>query len=257
MTPVEAFATRGFVTFPVDSDILAWAEAALPIARNAIEAPDHAADHQCGGTWFVGVDALPNEADGAIAGVPLRGPVLQLIAKMGLTPLAWHRAQVSAVYPGYPRPRAGETPGAFRYRQQRDAAHVDGLLADGTPRRRYLREPHAFVLGLPLNDAPPDAAPLVAWAGSHLIMGRALSIALAPHDVASWPDVDLTEPYKAARREVFETCTRIELPAKPGQATLLHRHILHGIAPWRAEPSGARVVAYFRPFFWAWSEWAM
>jgi len=40
------------------------------------------------------------------------------------------------------------------------------------------------------------------------------------------------------------------LPAAPGQAYLLHRLALHGVAPWAdgAEASAdGRMVAYFRP----------
>jgi len=65
-------------------------------------------------------------------------------------------------------------------------------------------------------------------------------------------EVDITEVYQATRREIFETCRRIELPAKPGEAYLLHRHCLHGVAPWgataTASPDG-RMIAYFRPEF--------
>ena len=60
----------------------------------------------------------------------------------------------------------------------------------------------------------------------------------------------MTEVYQAARREVFETCARVELPLKVGEVVLLHRLCLHGIAPWtegaEAAPEG-RMIAYFRP----------
>ncbi len=42
------------------------------------------------------------------------------------------------------------------------------------------------------------------------------------------------------------------LTAPPGGAILVHRHMLHGIAPWAqaatAPPEG-RMIAYFRPNF--------
>ena len=60
----------------------------------------------------------------------------------------------------------------------------------------------------------------------------------------------MTRAYQAARRAVFETCRRVELPAQPGEAILLHRHALHGIAPWRkgAKPiHQGRAIIYFRP----------
>lgn len=62
--------------------------------------------------------------------------------------------------------------------------------------------------------------------------------------------MDVTEIYASARREVFETCPRVALPAAPGEAILLHRLTLHGVAPWAAgataDPMG-RAIAYFRP----------
>ena len=60
----------------------------------------------------------------------------------------------------------------------------------------------------------------------------------------------MTTAYAAARREVFQTCRRVTLPARPGEAMLMHRLTLHGVAPWaagaQAAPEG-RIIAYFRP----------
>jgi hypothetical protein len=187
-----------------------------------------------------------------VAGVPLAGAAIDTVAALGLAPAAWHAAQVSVTWPGYPRPGEGESAGAARYRRQRDAAHVDGLLPEGPARRRHLREPHAFVLGLPLTESHADAAPLVIWPGSHRLIGRALREA---HDEARTAkpavaagDVDLTDAYVPARRAAFDTCPRVPLPLRPGQAVLLHRHLMHGIAPWAAPPAReGRAVAYFRP----------
>ena len=96
-----------------------------------------------------------------------------------------HKGQVSVVYPGYPRPKEGESEAAFDYRRDRDAAHLDGLLPVGTPRQRMIREPHAYILGLPVTKADPGAAPLVVWDGSHRMMREAMNGALAPHDPAT------------------------------------------------------------------------
>ena len=111
-----------------------------------------------------------------------------------------------------------------------------------------LGEPHAFVLGLPLTDCP--RAPLVVWDQSHQIMSEAFRAALSDHDPQDWGTVDLTEVYQATRRRVFETCKRIALPARRGQATLLHRLTLHGVAPWGEgeNASPARPILYFRPY---------
>ncbi len=166
----------------------------------------------------------------------------------GLQPL--HSGQVSVIYPGYPQARRGEGEAALRYRRNRDAAHVDGLKPSGPDRRRHVDEPHSWILGLPLTKASPTAAPMVVWDGSHKIMADAFREALKGHDPATMHKVDVTDAYQAARREVFETCPRVEVHAQPGEAYLLHRHCLHGVAPWGAEaaagPDG-RMIAYFRP----------
>ena len=204
---------------------------------------------RCGGTWFVGVDALPNAPDGSVSGVPLTGAAASAVARR-FGPQSYHRAQLSVTRPGYPRPGAEETPAAFQYRLKRDAAHIDGLLPVGAHRRRMIREPHAFVLGIPLNETDPGAAPLVAWEGSHKIMVAAFRSALAGCEPQDWADVDVTDAYRDARRMVFDRCRRVVLHTRPGEALLLHRHLLHGVGPWEegavAPPEG-RIIAYFRP----------
>ena len=60
----------------------------------------------------------------------------------------------------------------------------------------------------------------------------------------------MTDAYQAARRAVFATCRRIAVPIQPGEATLLHRHLIHGVAPWEVgaeAPEEGRIIAYFRP----------
>ncbi|KZZ66385.1 hypothetical protein A3764_17160 [Sulfitobacter sp. HI0129] len=67
--------------------------------------------------------------------------------------------------------------------------------------------------------------------------------------------VDLTEAYHAARRVVFDRIEPVRVVARPGQAILLHRHVLHGVAPWggagrdgaRSRDQQPRMIAYFRP----------
>jgi hypothetical protein len=242
-------AGNGFTVFDLDDAVLAWALAAhLEALKVAKDLALQKANLRHGETWFVGVDALPNAMDGSIQDVGLAGPWQDHIA----APDHWHRAQLSIVYPGYPKKDAAETDANHRYRITRKAAHVDGLLPIGPDRRRYLREPHAFILGLPLNIS--DGAPLVVWPGSHHIMGPALAEAMGDQDPTS---VDLTDAYQAARRVVFDRIEPIAVPAKPGQSMLLHRHLLHGVDVWQpgacAPPEG-RMIAYFRPEFTA-AEW--
>lgn len=246
---VDGFARRGWVRFPAEPSVADWARNAWAAGQAALHDPAMAHWHRCQGTWFVGVDALPNDAQGRIGDSgPLTGAVVTFIERLwGTLPLL-HSGQLSVVWPGYPQPHAGESEAAFRYRHNRDAAHVDGLLAEGPERRRFIREPHGFILGLPLNVAPSGAAPLVVWDGSHKIIRQALAVALEGEDPAHWADTDVTAAYIAARRRVFDSCERVEIAAKPGEAILLDRHILHGIAPWTgtAAPDG-RAIAYFRP----------
>ena len=66
---------------------------------------------------------------------------------------------------------------------------------------------------------------------------------------SKWAELDITQAYRTARREVFASCRRLELPAQPGEAYLLHRLTLHGVAPWRATSGQRRMVAYFRPLW--------
>lgn len=238
---------RGWSRFAADAATLTWARAAHRAGLRVARDPEMRAAHlDCDGTWFVGVDALPTAPDGSIDGVPLQGPALDTLDP--LPPL--HPAQLSITYPGYPRPRREDSAAAFRYRLNRDSAHVDGIIAEGDARRRRILEPHAFILGLPLTHCDAGASPLVVWEGSHEILRAALLRALDPHDPREWHRIDVTEAYQAARRVVFETCPRVPLCAIPGEALLLHRLILHGVGPWepgaQAPPEG-RMMAYFRP----------
>lgn len=242
-------ADRGWVRFPAERATLAWAAAALKCAQQVLSTSSDV--WRCGGTWFVGVDALPNAFDGAVGGQPLTGAAVANITAM-FGPQSWHRAQISVVRQGYPRPSQEESPAAHHYRLTRDAAHIDGLLPVGPEKRRMIREPHQFILGIALNDADDLASPLTIWEGSHKIMRRAFQAALSPHDPVAWENVDLTEFYQAARKQVFAQCQRITLPSKPGGAVLLDRHLIHGVAPWvegaKAPPEG-RIIAYLRPQF--------
>lgn len=237
---------KGWRRIGYDRLIHRWSIAAQPIAVKSLS--ESSEPLRCGGTWAVGLDMLPNAADGAIGGVALPWQAL------GLAPQPLHRAQLSTVYPGYPQPSPEETDAAHGFRLRRDAAHLDGLLAIGPDKRRMVHEPHAWILGLPLTD--PHGAPLVVWDGSHRVMQAALAKVLSGHDPALWGGVDVTEAYQAARAEVFRNCKRIEVPGQPGEAVVLHRHLIHGVAPWGdATGKEARIVAYFRPLMPSVAAW--
>lgn len=245
------FFRTGWIRFGPDAAVADWAAKSLPVAQACLADPALRARWlRCGGTWFAGVKAFPNDTAGAIpdAGVPpLAGAPVHFTADvLGLPAIAWDSAQVSVCFPGYPQPSAAESEGAFRFRHDRDAAHVDGLTRFDK-RRRRLGERHGFILGVPLTEAPAAASPLVVWEGSHEVIRRALLTRFAGLDPTRWAAQDVTDTYVAARRECFATCRRVAVHAAPGEAYLVHRLALHGVAPWRADAVGERAIAYFRP----------
>ncbi len=231
----------GYRLFPAPPETLHWVDHVRPVALAALGT----APRRHGGTWAPGVDLLPNDAAGAVSGgPPLTGAALKA-AQALFGPLPLHAAQISAVWPGYPQRDPPETEAAHRYRRDRDAAHLDGLLPEGPHRRRHLREPHAWVLGIGLGQT--QAAPLVVWEGSAAVMRAAFQQAFAGVPPAAWGDLDVTQVYQDARRKVFQTCPRSPLPLAPGQAVLLDRHLLHGTAPWQGPDAAPRITAFFRP----------
>lgn len=249
---IDRFTQNGWVRFPFDAPLARWVSHVKPIAEKIAADDGWRRDWlRCGGTWFVGANCLPNDPDGAVDDVPLTGQAVDFVQKHTQPrPIIWDNAQVSVCYAGYPKPSQGESEAALRFRRYRDAAHVDGLHREGPENRRFLREFHQFVLGIPLNKSPAEAAPFVVWEGSHLIMRAAFQAALRGYAPQDWTAVDLTNVYQKARREVFERCDRVEVVAKPGEAYVVHRHALHGVAPWAegvAGPDEGRMIAYFRP----------
>lgn len=252
-----SLAARGFEVFPRDEPVARWAGAVRPEALATLDDPAFAGWWRAGGTWFAGVNALPNDAEGRTAAAPaLAGAAVAAAREMADLPL--DRAQVSVCRPGYPRPDPGESESSARYRRTRDAAHLDGLRAIGPQRRRHVSEPHGWILGIALTDCGPGASPLVAWEGSHEVLRAALKERLDGVPADRWAQEDVTDAYQDARRRVFQTCRRVELPLRPGEAVLLHRLVLHGVAPWaddaKAPPDG-RVIAYFRPLLPRLADW--
>lgn len=203
---------------------------------------------------------MPNGPDGSVGGAPpLAGDAVRFIAaQLRLEGFAWDQAQISICYPGYPQPMDGESEGLFRFRRDRDAAHVDGLLRDGPERRRFLREHHGFILGIPMVPFDPEASPFVVWRGSHEVIREAFRQRFRNLPPDTWSLEDVTDTYHDARRRAFETCERVPLHAKPGQAFLVHRLAVHGMAPWAdgasAGPDG-RMIVYFRPEIGGPADW--
>lgn len=250
-TSASLFRSRGYLRFPASPGLLRWAGAARVAGLAAMADPAQAKWWRHRRTWFVGVDALPNDADGVVpGGPPLTGEAIRFVTQHLGFAGPWHRAQVSVCRPGYPQRDDGESDTQHRFRRDRDAAHVDGLHAEGEARRRHMREFHDFILGLPLGDASAEASPLVVWEGSHLIMQEMFRTVFANVAPQAWEDVDVTDAYHATRRRAFAECPRVTLPATAGEATLVHRFALHGVAPWAPGATSSaegRMIAYFRP----------
>ena len=244
------FGDKGYIEFKYEEQIAKWAEFAEKKGNEILANPNQLAKWlQCEGTWFVGVDVLPNDSKGNFEEVKFPDTFSSLMENINLK--SYHKGQLSVIFPGYPKPRAGDSEAAFEYRLKRDAAHVDGLLPIGTKKRRYLIEAHGIILGIPLNNTHSGASPIVVWEGSHLIMKKEFSNLLAKVPPSSWKDIDLTDTYKKARRNCFENCKRKVIESPVGTGYALHPLLLHGISPWvspsRGVESSTRQVAYFRP----------
>ena len=248
--PLAELDERGWQVFPPEPAVADWVDHAKGISGALIENPrDQEVWLRHGGTWFAGVNILPNDALGRLpGGSPLAGAAVEAVREL-LPEAGWDKGQLSVVYPGYPKQDPGESDAAHRFRRDRKAAHVDGLLPIGPARRRMIREPHGFVLGIPLDAYEHDQSPLVVWEGSHKVMAQVFTEALAGAPAASWPNVDVTGAYHAARRAVFETCKAVPIVLPRGGTCLIHRLALHGVEPWTGAsgPNLNRQIVYFRP----------
>ncbi len=233
----------GCFTYEPTEQSQLWAQT---VERAAHQISQNAKQRQLrhNGTWFVGVDALPNGPDGTLDGVSFAGPWEADLP----APLPLHPAQVSIIYPGYPGKDANQSEANHQFRIKHFAAHMDGLLPEGSPPRRYAREFHAYVLGIHINGCP--AAPTVYWPGSHRILRQALGAALK-----GGAETDVTEVYKAARARCLDQITPIEITAPQGAAFLMHPFLLHGTAPWQGYSHQSRITAFFRPQYERLTEW--
>ncbi|MFT5115945.1 MAG: hypothetical protein ACI8P9_005304 [Parasphingorhabdus sp.] len=249
---LSSYLKLGWTQFEFDTNIDVWVRHALPCAKAAIISPDFAQWFRNNNTWFVGVNALPNDPLGRVGkSSHLQGKVTDFIKRlMPDETFQWDQGQISVCYPSYPQPWEGETEAAHQYRLKRDAAHVDGLAREGPQLKRHLREHHAFILGIPLVSAPADASPVVIWEGSHQITRDCFKEYLQHIHPDNWGDVDVTKRYHELRKQIFHSCNRIELAVQPGECYLIHRLAMHGIAPWRNKQLGyndGRIICYFRP----------
>ena len=249
MKELSDFEHKGWIKFKFDQRVAHWANAANSKITSKLKNKEIFDNNlTCQGTWFVGVDALENDTDGALGEISLSGPFESLMKRTEARGL--HAAQVSIIFEGYPKPRDQESESSFNFRLKRDAAHVDGLIADFPGGPRKLKEPHAYVLGIPLNQAPKGASPVVVWEGSHHIISKAFSSLFMNRDPEEWADLDVREVYTQTRKSIFEKCKRRVLHANLGESYMIHRLCLHGISAWDFEIKNfneGRKIAYFRP----------
>jgi hypothetical protein len=109
---------------------------------------------------------------------------------------------------------------------------------------------HAFILGIAVTEADADAAPLVVWEGSHHLIRAAFAEAfdgVPPEDVVG---IDMTGAYHGGPARGLRAAPGARFRCDPGQAVLVHRHAIHGVAPWREGARAAedgRAIVYFRP----------
>ena len=257
MKDLNEFEYKGWIKFEFDHRVARWAKAANSKITLKLKNKEILKNNlTCQGTWFVGVDALDNDSDGALGKISLSGPFKSLMKSFETSGL--HSAQVSIIFEGYPKPRDQESESSFNFRLKRDAAHVDGLIADFPGGPRKLKEPHAFVLGIPINQAPKGASPIVVWEGSHHLISQALKRLFLNRDPGEWKDLDIREVYLQTRKTVFEKCKRRVLHANLGESYMIHRLCVHGISPWHSGvknfPEG-RKIAYFRPELQYLADW--
>lgn len=255
------FPESGWVKFNHDAELATWQQHALHPAIESISSAPNKQWLRHQGTWFVGVNALPNDSHGKIAGSNvLSGAAIDWLRRYVHSAFAildapsgdieWDRAQISVCYPGYPKKSPEESDSAHLFRRQYDAAHVDGLLREDGGKARYAREHHAFILGIPLSEFSADAAPFVVWEGSQKVIQQRLQKRLATVPVKDWYREDISQVYIQARKEVFARCERKEIYAQVGEAFAVHRLAVHGMAPWAKHASSdtnGRMIAYFRP----------
>lgn len=251
------FLEHGWIKFAAEPATLDWVAAVRSPALAAMHDPAHQDWWRCGGTWFVGVDALPNNDEGRVGDGPaLGGAAVDFIHHtLKRAQIAAHRAQVSICLPGYPKRGLDESEAQHAFRARRDSAHLDGLYGEGTPKRRFMREFHDFILGIALDDGDEGAAPFVVWEGSHHILRAMLDEALGGMPPARWGEIDLTDTYRESRARVFDTCRRVVIPARKGEAYLAHRFALHGVTPWTGSKLVHRAIVYFRPENYTREEW--
>ncbi|MDG2355629.1 MAG: hypothetical protein P8L82_06390 [Paracoccaceae bacterium] len=244
-----------------------WIKAAKANIRNKFRQKEYRdSDFRSGATWFAGINFLDNGIGGDVDGISFSSVLWsQISGNFGVNIKYWDAAQVSICWQGYPGKDPSESEKSFKYRLKKYSSHVDGLIPIGPSKRRFAKEFHAFILGIPITNNRVDSAPLMIWEGSHKIFRNMFSKAFAGLSENEVSNLDVTEIYQKYRRKVFTTCPVKKVFSHNNQPYILDRHLLHGMGPWsaaiddsllqhrnnlfRINPMSGRIVIYFRPAY--------
>ena len=80
MQQLNDFERKGWIKFEFDQHLEHWAKTANSEINLKLRNKEFLQNGlTCQGTWFVGVEALENDPDGSLNGVPLRGPFKSLM----------------------------------------------------------------------------------------------------------------------------------------------------------------------------------
>ena len=222
-------------------------------------------DLRSGSTWFVGTNFLDNNSQGKIGARQFSKKIINNISSYFGTKIQyWDKGQVSICWPGYPKKDTLESEKSFNFRIKRFASHIDGIIPLGSKKRRFAKEYHAFILGLPIMNNFKNNASLVVWEGSHKIFRNFFRNIYEGVSSNKISHIDITELYNECRNKVFTKCNVKKIVPNFKQPYLLDRHLLHGIDQWKDQNFGSyvikhknsvnnlsngRIVVYFRPVF--------
>lgn len=249
----------GWVKFCSDKRLLNWLDSLQKNCDIDSLYPRHDYHHlwRCDGTWFVGVDTIPNDHHGIVRqSLPLDGSIIDFIKQHLWQRPQWHRGQLSVCFPEYPKKGDEDTLKSWQFRIKHHAAHCDGIHGIGKftndqKKSRFLKEHHRFILAIPLDNITQHNAPMMLWQESHRLIQKMLCDVFANMLTCEWQNYDITKIYQHCRRHILETITPIAMTANYGDAYLLHRHLLHGIKSWDRANHEAKIrrIIYFRPSY--------
>ena len=90
------FGDKGYIEFKYEEQIAKWAEFAEKKGNEILGNPNQLAKWlQCEGTWFVGVDVLPNDSKGNFEEVKFPHTFSSLMENINLK--SYHKGQLSVI----------------------------------------------------------------------------------------------------------------------------------------------------------------